>query len=61
MAAICSTCSRLVSRQSFMGGLRPAVQPVTLLNTINFDGKGYPIPTMENIPWLVQEILLCNV
>ena len=28
MAAICSTCSRLVSQQSFMGRLRPEVQPL---------------------------------
>ena len=42
MAAICSTCSRLVSRQSFMGGLRPEVQTVTLI---------IPLILTERVPY----------
>ena len=35
--------------KALWGGLRPEVQPVTLINTINFDGKG----TLY-LPWKIS-------
>ena len=35
--------------KALCGGLRPEVQPVTLINTINFDGKG----TLY-LPWKIS-------